>query len=442
MQRIFLAGLLFLCASGVARAETYYIAGDGKTENDGSRDKPWPSVEFALGKVGGGHTIVFRSGVYRGPIHILKKYGGTEKSPTVLRSEEKWKAVVVGSPQACFSTQDDCHWLTVEGFEVLGARSGGVRLFGEHNTVRNCWIHHNTRSGIGMGRTGAVIENNLVEFNGCHVQFDHGMYISGDRQVIRGNIVRHNAGFGLHLYDSLSNSVIENNLVYGQSQLPAVIVSCPAGGGHNRIVNNTFVGNGAALVAWNGDGEVVVNNILVGTVDPLGFDQRTKNVKTDYNLCLPKSQHDGPHGISANPAFLSPGQGLFWLQKGSPAISKGSPEYSVRPTSGAGPHPRTNRRTWVRSRSSRHWSIRPPAPAGTSAGRTVTLPNTNPSRKPTTCPTCGPSPRPPTPPQPNRNVTGDRRWGRYDTTVDHVLAMPFDDPSMDDGHQGDALPSG
>jgi hypothetical protein len=56
------------------------------------------------------------------------------------------------------------------------------------------------------------------------------------------------AGFGLHLYDSLSNSVIENNLVYGQSKLPAVIVSCPAEGGHNRIVNNTFVGNGAAIV--------------------------------------------------------------------------------------------------------------------------------------------------------------------------------------------------
>ncbi len=328
MQRVLLAGLLFLCSSGVGRAETYYIANDGKAENDGSRDKPWPAVEFALGKVGGGHTIVFRPGVYRGPIHILKKYAGTEKNPTVLRSEEKWKAVVVGSPQACFSTQDDCHWLTLDGFEVLGARSGGVRLFGEHDTVRNCWIHHNTRSGIGMGRTGAVIENNLVEFNGCHVQFDHGMYVSGDRQVIRGNIVRHNAGFGLHLYDSLSNSVIENNLVYGQSQLPAVIVSCPAEGGHNRIVNNTFVGKGMALVFWNGNGEMVVNNILVGTADPLGFDQRTKNVKADYNLCLPKSQHDGPHGISANPAFLNPGQGLFWLQKSSPAVGKGSPEYS------------------------------------------------------------------------------------------------------------------
>ena len=44
MQRIFLAGLLLLCTSGAARAETYYIASDGSAENDGSRDKPWPSV--------------------------------------------------------------------------------------------------------------------------------------------------------------------------------------------------------------------------------------------------------------------------------------------------------------------------------------------------------------------------------------------------------------
>ena len=73
MRRIFLTGLLFLCSSGIARAETYYIA-------------------------------------------------GTEKNPTVLRSEVKWKAVVVGSPQACFSTQDDCHWLT-KGSPAIGKGS-------------------------------------------------------------------------------------------------------------------------------------------------------------------------------------------------------------------------------------------------------------------------------------------------------------------------------
>ena len=112
MRSILLTWLLFLCSPGISRAETYYIAGDGKAENNGSHDKPWPSVEFALEKVGGGNTIVFRPGIYRGPVHIAKKYAGTEKSPTILHSGVKWKAVVVGSPQACFSTQDDCNWLT------------------------------------------------------------------------------------------------------------------------------------------------------------------------------------------------------------------------------------------------------------------------------------------------------------------------------------------
>ncbi len=325
---LFTMCLWLLCSCNIARAETYYIAPEGKAENDGSHERPWPSVEIALGKVRGGNTIVFRPGIYRGPMHIAKKYAGTEKHPTILRSEEKWKAVVVGSPEACFSTEDNCNWLTLDGFEILGARNGGVRLFGDHDVIRNCWIHHNTGQGIGMGRIGGVIENNLVEFNGANVQFAHGIYISGDHYVIRGNIVRHNAGFGLHLYDSITNSVIENNLVYGQIGLSPTIVSCPDGGGHNRIVNNTFAGGGSALVIWNGDGEVVQNNILIATGDPMGFDKRTKHLVVDYNLCLPKSQHDGPHGITADPQFVAAGQGVYWLAAGSPAVGKGNPKYA------------------------------------------------------------------------------------------------------------------
>ena len=282
-----------------------------------------------LGQDGGRNTIFLRPGVYRGPIEIGRVFAGTAQHPTVIRSEQKWKAVVIGGAGHCIANGDDCDWLVVDGFEVLGARYDGIKLNGDHNTVRNCWVHHNTQMGVSMhGRTEGTIENNLIEFNGCHVQFDHGVYASGDGLTVRGNIVRHNAGFGLHLYPSLKNSLIALNLVYGHAALPGVIVACPADGGRNLIVQNTIVGSAAALTIWTGRGEVIANNILVASGDPISLLQRTEHVFADYNLCWPKSQHDGPHGVSRDPLFLDPHHGLFWLRKESAAIGKGRAEYA------------------------------------------------------------------------------------------------------------------
>lgn len=51
----------------------------------------------------------------------------------------------------------------------------------------------------------------------------------------------------------------------------------------------------------------------------------------DYNLCVPKSARQGPHGLSGDPGFVDPTRvadaaklwrrsGVFWLREGSPAI--------------------------------------------------------------------------------------------------------------------------
>lgn len=312
--------------AGPASADTYYVATDGQRDGDGSKKRPWPSVEFALAKARSGHTIVVRPGLYRGPIEIGKQYAGTKDRPTIIQSEVKWQATVVGAPYHVISNADDCHWVIVDGFQVLGARYDGIKMNGDHNVVRNCWVHNNQAMGIAMhNKTGGVIENNLIEFNGSHIQFDHGAYASGDGLIIRGNVVRHNASYGLHLYSAIRNSLIANNLVYNQVRRRGIIVACPEGGGRNRILNNTVVED-QPLTLWNGGGEVVANNILVGREAPILFDERTKNVRVDYNLCVPASDRQGPHGVTGDPLFVDPTRGHFWLRAGSPAIGKGSPE--------------------------------------------------------------------------------------------------------------------
>jgi pectate disaccharide-lyase len=319
--------LLVMSMATMAVAETYYIAADAKPEGDGTTAKPWASLDVALAKVGGGNTFVFRPGIYRGPLQIPKQYAGTEASPTVIRSEVKWQAVVIGAPYHVISNGDNCDWVVVDGFEVCGARYDGIKMSGHHNTVRNCWAHNNSHMGIASHhRNDTVIENNLIEFNGQNIQFHHGIYASGERLIVRNNIIRHNAGFGAQLYPELKDSVVSGNVIYGQAVKHGIIVACPKGGGKNRIINNTVANNRGALTIWNGDGEVVMNNILVSSREVIQVDEATKNLVSDYNLCMPASERQGVHGLSADPMFVAPDRGVYWLKPGSPAIGKGTAE--------------------------------------------------------------------------------------------------------------------
>jgi parallel beta-helix repeat protein len=311
-------------------ADTYYVSTDGRTGNDGSRDKPWPSIEHALAQVGGGQTIIVRPGTYRGPVQIARAYAGTAERPTVIRSEVKWGAVIIGSPHHVISNGGGCDWLVIDGFEAMGGRYDGIKMNGDNNTVRNCWVHSNKAMGIAMhNRTGGFIENNLIEFNGSHVQFDHGIYASGERLIVRGNIIRHNASFGLHLYPSIKDSLLENNLVHGHVRGRGIILSCPEGGGKNRVLNNTVVESSSPLTIWRGNGEVVANNIFIADRgEAVSIDNRTSEVLFDHNFVAPGSHAQGKHGLTGDPRFVDSSRGVFWLRANSPAIGKGSVEHA------------------------------------------------------------------------------------------------------------------
>jgi parallel beta-helix repeat protein len=319
--------LLIACTAlaGSLSADTYYVSTEGNTENDGSRERPWPTVEHALSQVGGGKTIIVRPGTFRGPIQIARAHAGTAERPTIIQSEVKWGATIIGAPEHVISNSSGCDWLVVDGFEVMGGRYDGIKMNGDHNTVRNCWVHGNKAMGIAMhNRTGGLIENNLIEFNGSHIQFDHGIYASGQRLIVRGNIIRHNASYGLHLYPSIQESLVENNLIHGQVRARGIILACPEGGGRNRVVNNTVVERANPITLWSGDGEIVVNNIFIADHEAVSVDARTRQVVFDHNLCMPQSHAQGSHGLAGDPRFVDPTRGVFWLRANSPAIGAGS----------------------------------------------------------------------------------------------------------------------
>jgi len=337
---IFLAILLFNCCDLIAA--TYWISPDGKASGTGSESDPFASAEAALNKAGGGNTFIFKPGNYVGAqITLSPVHAGSSKQPTILKSQHKYEAVLHGSPFHNIYVKSGCKWVIIDGFESSGAGYTGIKSDADYTVIRNCRIHNNALQGIEAHNVrGTVIENNIVEYNGAHLQFSHGVYADGDELTIRNNIVRFNSGWGLHLYPEIANSQIENNLIYANARWGIALYSKPRAGS-NRIVNNTLVLNGSGIAVKNGQNEIIANNIIVDNTgwkfektEPIynldGGHLSSEKAMIDYNLCLPAFRGAGPHGISADPLFLEPQKGTFYLKTGSPAIAKGSGKYAAK----------------------------------------------------------------------------------------------------------------
>src|SRR5689334_110034 len=228
----------------------YFVSPTGKASNSGTETSPWPSVEAALERVGGGQTITLLPGIYTNSIVVDVNDASRTGRPTIIRSQRKWKAVILRSPAHGVYTADGVTNVVIDGLQVAQSSIDGVKV-GSGVTVRNCWIHHSGRQGVSAHQTrGTILEYNLIERNGTDPAFDHGIYLSGTNDTIRGNVIRWNRTYGCQIYSDPPASSAEcqfyNNLVYGNKN--ALTVWSPAGQ-TNYVFNNTLVSTNYVLIA-------------------------------------------------------------------------------------------------------------------------------------------------------------------------------------------------
>jgi hypothetical protein len=297
----------------------YFVSPAGKETNDGSADAPWPSVGFALEKVGGGNTITLLPGAYSDPVTI--EYSGLPGRPTVVRSQIKWEAIIRGSSSHGIYTADGVSNVVIDGIQVANSTLDGIKV-GSYVTVRNCWIHHSGGQGVTAHRTaGTVVEYNVIESNGTDPNLDHGIYISGTNDVIRSNVIRWNKKYGCQIYydPPLSSAECQfyNNLVYGNGD--ALTVWSPTGQ-TNYVFNNTLISTNYLLIAHFGT-LGLTNNILLGSKwGRVIWAEDGARIKEDYNLTPISSRSHGLHDVvAADAGFVNPTLGLFWLTETSPA---------------------------------------------------------------------------------------------------------------------------
>ncbi len=331
--------LIFFGIYGLTYAESYWIAPrlEAKTET-GSYNAPYASIEKALQRHGGGNIYIFKPGIYTGQINLKSEYKGAPQNPTVLKSEEKYKAILHGSTGHNLYVLEGADWVIIDGFEVRCAAIDGLKTNANYTVFRNCWVHHNCEVGVGaFGVQNVVIERNLIEFNGSHIKYTHGIYAHSQSITIRENIVRYNASHGILLAPAAVNCLVENNLSYGNTR-SGVLIYCLPGGGQNRIIHNTIVDNGFAISIKDGKGEIIANNIISGNtrwrygVSNSAIHLKStdiKDLKIENNLIYPKTALPDANNIYVDPQFVKPEMGMFFLKATSPAIKKGNDKYNT-----------------------------------------------------------------------------------------------------------------
>ena len=85
MMRYVWCNLLVMLTATAAPAASYFVATDGKPENDGIVQSPGPPWSLPCRKWAPGNTIIVRPGIYRGPWQIRNHPAKPGGPPTIIQ---------------------------------------------------------------------------------------------------------------------------------------------------------------------------------------------------------------------------------------------------------------------------------------------------------------------------------------------------------------------
>jgi len=371
--------------AAAAPAADFWVKNGGDDAADGTSPRTaWATLGHAADAVNPGDTVHVADGSYQG---FYLSRSGAAGNPITFRAEGSNVRITADNG----TTPDGINvegaaYVVIDGFIVNDRTRAGIRVaVSQFVTVENCHTGNNGRWGIFSGfADDFTIANNEAH----HSQAEHGIYVSnsGDRPVIRGNLVHDNHANGIHMngdasqggdgvishalveqnviygngagggsginMDGVSDSVVRNNLLYANhaSGISLYQIDGATGSQRNVVVNNTILvasdGRWAVNVNSGSTGNTVLNNVLWNdhpfhgaiTIDA----SSRSGFVSDHNAVIGRFSVDGGDTVLdlgdwqalgwdassfvATPAalFLVPGSDFHLLDPG-PAIDTGTP---------------------------------------------------------------------------------------------------------------------
>lgn len=278
---------LATCAS--AGAATFYVAPPptGNNGNPGSFGAPWATLQHAANTIGPGDTVIARAGQYAG---FEVDIEASQALPVVFRGAPGELVELISDVpgRGVGVNVENAAWVTIEGFRANNRATAGFRAaLSEHITFRGNVAQDNGTWGIFTGCCDdVVIEGNLTS-GSCE---EHGIYVSnsGDRPIIRGNVIFDNNSNGIHMNGDLSSdcdsdtdndglieqALVEGNLIFDNGHGECT----PPGGGsgingdglQNSVIRNNVIWDahhsGISLYQIDGGGPAHNNRVLGNTI--------------------------------------------------------------------------------------------------------------------------------------------------------------------------------
>ena len=310
-----IVSLIGSLAPSMSRSSDYWVASRGHDlERGGSRTHPWATLQYAADHLRAGDSLHVLDGDYVG---FDMRRGGEASAPIRFIGEGEAVRITQRNPKTLDGINvEGANHVVVDGFVIEGMPRAGIRLtHSKQSVVRRVRADKNRNCGIFT----SFCDDILIERNTTSNSLkEHGIYVSnsGDRPVIRHNLVFGNRSAGIHLNgdssqggdglisealiennvihnngiggasgincDGVQNSMIRNNLLYNNfaSGISLFRIDGAAGSTGNRVINNTIVQPSKSRWAVNIKNQstknLVVNNILINK-GPRG----SINVSTD-----------------------------------------------------------------------------------------------------------------------------------------------------------------
>lgn len=261
------------CLPASASAATYYVATDGDDGATGDMNAPWQTLQHAADSVAAGDTVVITPGAYAG-FHL--EQSGADGMPITFSAQSGAEITSENSQTPDGINLEGASWIILEGFTVNGMERAGLRtVTADHVTLRNNQGNGNGRWGILTG----FVDDLLIEDNRMSGSIEeHGIYVSnsGDRPVIRRNVLFGNAANGLHMNGDaeqggdgiISDALVESNVIYSNGMLGGSGINCD-GVQDSLIVNNLIYdahASGISLYQIDGGGPASGNHVINNTV--------------------------------------------------------------------------------------------------------------------------------------------------------------------------------
>jgi hypothetical protein len=243
--------------------------GGSDDDGDGSAESPWATIQRAADEAGPGDTVLINPGTYEGGVTV--RTGGEEGRPLTFRAAGPGVVIEGSGAERDAFYIEEADEVAVEGLTIQHAERAGLRVsLSNRVSVRDSVFLDNGTWGIFTDFSDdLLLEGNETAGAGE----EHGIYVSnsGDRPVIRRNLVHDNAASGIQINadasmggDGISSEpLIEDNVVFGNGAAGGAAINLD-GVVDGVIRNNLLYDNHASGVAlFQGDGALCSSNNLV-----------------------------------------------------------------------------------------------------------------------------------------------------------------------------------